>query len=164
MPAWATPGTGPPPAAAAQALLAAHEAMVGQLCQPGALAGWDRPVQRIDTHLSTLLVAGDRVFKLKKPVAFGFVDFSTAAARHDACEQELRLNRRTAARWYLGVVAGRQRDGGAVVDAPGGRAAPAPVLDWAVQMRHFDARQGLDRLADEGRLTRDHIDALAQAV
>ena len=151
------------------ALLQAHEALVAELLRPGACGGHAGVAQRLDTHLSTLLLAGELVFKLKKPVAFGFVDFSTLALRQDACEQELRLNRRTAPRWYLAVLPVRQGVHGAFISAPAASMAmPAlasgPVLDWAVVMRRFDASQGFDHLADAGALSELQIDALAAAV
>ena len=117
----------------------------------------------IETHLSSLLIAGDRVYKLKKPVCFGFVDFSTLATRRAACEQELRLNRRTAPQWYLGVLAVRRGAGGACLAAPDDEAAGL-LLDWAVQMRRFDDHQRLDRLAQSGLLTEAMVDRLAETV
>lgn len=56
-----------------------------------------------ETHVSTLFFAGDRVYKLKKPVTTGFLDFSTPEARHRACRREVELNRRFAPDVYLGV-------------------------------------------------------------
>ncbi|MBL8349418.1 MAG: AAA family ATPase [Burkholderiaceae bacterium] len=149
------------PAAAARA--AAHAEVVAQLRRPGACGGHPAAAGLIETHLSSLLLAGDRVYKLKKPVAFPFVDFSTAALRRQACEQELRLNRRTAPQWYLAVVAVRQGEGGAAIAAPG-RPLPGPAIDWAVQMRRFDDRQLFDRLAGEGRLDAAQVDRLAGVV
>jgi hypothetical protein len=146
--------------------LAAHDALVRQLRRPGACAGQPEAATLIDTHLSSLLVAGDQVFKLKKPVAFGFVDFTTLAARRDACEQELRLNRRTAPRWYLDLLPVRGHAEGACIEArtalrPG---AAGPPLDWVVHMRRFDDGQRLDRLASQGLLTPTMVDALAAVV
>lgn len=93
------------------------------------------------THISSLLLAGDDVFKFKRPVKLPFVDFSTAAQRRHYCEEELRLNRRTAPQLYRSVV-----------DIAG-----EPAL-W---MRRFDDAQLFEVLAREGRLTAAHIDALA---
>ncbi len=97
--------------------------------------------ERFETHISSLLVAGDEVFKFKKPVKLPFVDFSTPVLRRHFCEEELRLNRRTAPQLYRGVV------------TLGGE----PAL-W---MRRFDNAGLFDVLAREGRLTAGHIDALA---
>ncbi|MBI5255266.1 MAG: AAA family ATPase [Burkholderiales bacterium] len=145
------------PAETTQAL-AAHAERVAALRRPGALAHTAAAVDLVETHLSSLLMAGEHVYKLKKPVVLGFVDFSTLAARREACEEELRLNRRTAARWYLGVVPVVMGADGPRLDGPG------PVLDWAVHMRRFDDTQRYDRLASQGRLAAQHIDPLVAAV
>ena len=61
-------------------------------------------VETIETHISTVLLAGEFAYKLKKPVNLGFVDFTTLERRRQCCEDEVRLNRRTAPHLYLGVV------------------------------------------------------------
>lgn len=99
---------------------------------------------RIDTHLSTLLIAGDEVFKFKKPVRLPFADYSTPERRRAYCEEELRLNRRTAPELYRGVIT----------------VAGEPVL-W---MRRFDGAGLFDALARRGALTEAHIDALAAEI
>jgi aminoglycoside phosphotransferase family enzyme len=156
----------PPSADALAAALASHADRVAQLRRPGALPGPaapPAPITEVQTHLSTLLFCGDRVYKLKKPVLTGFVDFTRVEARHEACLQELRLNRRTAPRHYLAVlplVPGRN----GVRLLPPERMPTGPVLDWAVQMRRFDDGARFDRLAEAGRLGAEHIDRLAEAV
>ena len=147
------------------AALAAHAVMVAALRQPGACAGALGASGLIETRLSSLLLAGAQVYKLKKPVVTGVVNFVSLAARHEACEQELRLNRRTAPRWYLAVVAVRQTASGARITLAGDNAsAGAPLIDWAVHMRRFDDSQRLDRLAQQGALTRAMIDRLVETV
>ena len=67
---------------------------------------YDHPVEQvtlIETHISWVFLAGDFVYKVKKPVDFGFLDFSTLAKRHHFCLEELRLNRRFAPQLYLAV-------------------------------------------------------------
>jgi aminoglycoside phosphotransferase family enzyme/predicted kinase len=93
------------------------------------------------THISSLLFAGDQVFKFKRPVKLPFADFSTRALRERFCAEELRLNRRTAPALYRGVV------------SIGG--------EPAVWMRRFDDTQLFDALARDGRLDAAHVDALA---
>ena len=153
--------------------LRAHAAMVAELRRPGACGGWPGAAGLLETHISTLLLAGELVYKLKKPVALPFVDFSRPDLRHEACQQELRLNRRTAPRWYQAVVPVLQGDAGAVIAepagpeaAPGASANPAagPVIDWAVRMRRFDDHQLFDRLAGQGRLDAAMVDRLAEVV
>ena len=154
-----------PPPLTDPAALAAHAVMVAELRQPGACAGAPGASGLIETHLSSLVLAGAQVYKLKKPFVTGFVDFSSLAARHEACEQELRLNRRTAPRWYLAVVAVRQTASGARITLAGDNlAVAAPVIDWAVHMRRFDNSQRLDRLAQQAALTPEMIDRLAETV
>ena len=60
----------------------------------GAAFGATTP-RRIDTHCATIFLSGDRAWKLKRAVRFGYLDFSTADLRREALEAELRLNRRT---------------------------------------------------------------------
>ncbi len=113
-------------------------------------------VQFIETHISWVLLAGEHAYKLKKPVNLGFMDFSQAATRHQACEDELRLNRRLAPALYLAVL---PLYGSA--DAPSFSGSGEP-LDWVVQMRRFaDGALWSERLA-AGQLVPQQIDAFAQ--
>ncbi|WP_353735769.1 hypothetical protein [Okeania sp. SIO2B9] len=63
------------------------------------------PIELIQTHASYILLTGDYAYKIKKPVNFGFLDYSTLTARKHFIEEELRLNRRTARELYPEVVA-----------------------------------------------------------
>ena len=78
-------------------------------------------VEVVETHISWVLLAGDYAYKMKKPVRLPFLDFSTLAARRHYCEEELRLNRRTAPALYLEVVPIARRRGGAVQVGGSGR-------------------------------------------
>lgn len=114
-------------------------------------------VQLEETHASWVFLAGDFAYKLKKPVDFGFLDFSTPAKRRYFCEEELRLNRRFAPELYLAVVP--------LGGPPGGwRLDGSPVRDHAVKMRRFPAGQRLDRLHAAGRLTAAHLEQFAGIV
>jgi aminoglycoside phosphotransferase family enzyme/predicted kinase len=138
--------------------LAAHARLVAALRRP---AAWPAPVTDVrlmETHISSVLLAGDDVYKLKKPVALGFVDFSTVERRRAACEDEVRLNRRTAAKLYLGVVPIT----GALADPRIG--GTGPVLDHAVHMRRFPDDALFDTMARAGRLTPALVDHLADVV
>jgi aminoglycoside phosphotransferase family enzyme len=112
-------------------------------------------VTRHETHMSQVFLAGDRVYKLKKPVRFPYLDFSTLARREAACRAELTLNRRLAADTYLGVVPLTQTASGLAI---GGGGAP---VDWLVVMKRLDARAMLDRVIAEGRLQTWQLDRLA---
>jgi uncharacterized protein len=120
--------------------------------------GEDR-VEVIETHASLVFIAGDRVFKLKRAVAYPYLDFSTADLRRRACEAELVLNRRTAPALYE-EVRGLYRDAGAAVSfAPSGEA-----LDWVVVMRQFEQDLLFDALAKTGGLDRHIMDRLANHI
>src|SRR5690349_19730052 len=75
-------------------------ALLSPECYPHAVDG----VELHETHISRVFLAGAFAYKLKKPVALGFLDFSTLEARRHYCEEELRLNRRFAPALYMGVV------------------------------------------------------------
>lgn len=105
----------------------------------------------VQTHLSCVVLGGERVYKLKKPVSLGFVDFAPAEARRDACLEEVRLNRRLAPEIYLGVAPLVETDAGVAfgpvrerAEAAEGEGKGERVLDWATAMRRLPADGLLD--------------------
>jgi hypothetical protein len=107
-----------------------------------------------------VLLAGDYAYKIKKPVQFGFVDFSTLERRRACCEEEIRLNRRTAPSLYLGVVPITRLRAGSGLRIGG----EGPAIEYAVRMRRFGPDARLDQLAAAGKLDGDVIDRLATTV
>ena len=127
-----------------------------------AIARGEADVQLLQTHISWVLLAGDLAYKFKKPLKLDFLDFSTLAQRHAACQEELRINRRTAPELYLGVL---PIIGSVQAPCIGGPIDNAgPVLEWAVCMRRFPARALMAEMAARGGLAASHIDALARAI
>ena len=121
--------------------------------------GLPDPVQVIDTSISRVFLAGAHAYKIKKPVKLGFLDFSTIALRHEDCEREIVLNRRTAPSIYLGLVAvTREADGHLALDGKGA------AVEWAVKMRRFDNATLLDQMAVDGALTNELIARLARNI
>ncbi len=116
-------------------------------------------VERIDTHISAVFLAGERAYKLKRAVRFSYLDFSTLERRRAACENELRLNRRTAPDIYLSVEPICRDPTGAL--RLGGRSEP---VDYVVVMRRFGQDSLMDNIARRGGLTRDMIQDLADAI
>lgn len=117
------------------------------------------PVELLETHLSWVFLVKERVYKLKKPVNFGFVDFSTVQARRLACETEVVLNRRLAPEVYLGVRAlYRSAQGQYSFVAQGA------VVDWAVYMRRLPDDARADVLLDRDGLQLEALDSLAQRI
>jgi len=118
-----------------------------------------QPVQVVHTHLSVVVLTGEYAYKLKKPVNYGFVDFTTLEKRRVACEAEVRLNQRAAAELYLGVVAVVRTAAGWRIGTEG------EAVEWAVKMRQFDPAEQLDRVAArEGGLDDTILDQLADNV
>ncbi|WP_271409198.1 bifunctional aminoglycoside phosphotransferase/ATP-binding protein [Pseudomonas sp. Q1-7] len=111
--------------------------------------------QVIETHISWVLLTGSYVYKVKKPVNFGFLDFTSLDDRRHFCEEELRLNQRLTRDLYLEVlpVTGS-------VEAPqiGG---DGPAIEYVLKMRQFPQDNLLSALQARGELTPAHVDALA---
>ena len=136
--------------------LETHQTLVYNLLEQHQQAGIEDPCERVETHISSVLICGDNVYKIKKPVDFGFLDFSTLEARRHFCEEEIRLNRRLAPAIYLGTVAITGS-----LDQPrlGGDGA---ILEWAVRMRRFDQQNQFDRLLQQDRLDAPLMHRLAR--
>ncbi len=103
-------------------------------------------IEVIETHISVVVLAGDFAYKLKKPVDFGFLDFRTLAARRHFCEEEVRINRRTAPQIYVDVVALHGTPDDPTFDGTG------DIVEYAVRMRRFPQDTLLGRIADRGGL------------
>ncbi len=119
---------------------------------------YNHPVQHcqlIETHISWVLLTGDFVYKVKKPVNFGFLDFSTLEKRKFYCEEELRLNRRLAPEIYLDVV---QISGSQEHPVLDGSDKP---FEFAIKMLQFSQDKQLDHMLDRNELKQDMIDAIA---
>lgn len=134
------------------------EKLIDSLRQPDV---WpDRPdrVELEETHISWVFLTREFAWKIKKPVCFDFLDFSTLPQRKHFCDQELRLNRRTAPELYLTVVPICGTPAAPEIDGSG-----SPI-EFAVKMRRFEAEGLLSRMAAEQRVTPELIDALAEQV
>lgn len=114
--------------------------------------------QRIETHISSVILIGDFAYKIKKPVDYGFLNFASLERRRHFCEEEIRLNGRLAPQIYLDVV-------------PITRSVAAPTLDgdgepieYAVRMRRFSQDALMSRLAEVHSLPLETMDAVAQQV
>ncbi len=116
-------------------------------------------VEVIETHISVVVLAGSRAYKLKRAVKLDYVDLSTVERRLALCEREVELNRRAVPDLYLGVKRiTRADDGHLVFDGDG------PLVDSVVEMVRFDQDGLFDRMAVQGRLTPTLLAELAVAV
>ena len=109
-----------------------------------------------ETHISWVYLRGDEVWKIKKPVDLGFLDFRALDGRHRACEAELRLNRRLAPEVYRSVEPLRRGSDGTLT--PGG---DGEIVEWAVRMKRMPERERADVLLAKGRLGDDEIVSIA---
>lgn len=132
------------------------ECLVNALHNPHAYAHPVTTVQEIQTHTAWVLLTGKDAYKIKKPVDFDFLDFSTLEKRRHWCEEEVRLNRRFAPHIYLEVTEIR---GTLKQPHVGGSGL---VLEYAVHMRQFPDKQLLSELAVDKQLTTSHIDQLSE--
>lgn len=139
--------------------LADQQPLLTWLSRPEAYGGSVDHVERIDTHVSSVFLAGDRAYKLKRAVRLPYLDFSTPERRREACAAELRINAAIAPALYRRVaLVTREADGRFALD---GRGEP---VDWLVEMERFEQDALFDHLADQGRLDPTTVLQLAQAI
>ena len=130
-------------------------ASIEQLLQTLSQSDHTEPALLRETHISWVILCGEYAYKIKKPVNFGFLDFSSLELRRHFCEEELRLNRRFSPELYLAVVPITQGEQGPVIDGTG------PPIDYAVKMRRFEEEQLLDGIAARDGLDITLLRALA---
>jgi aminoglycoside phosphotransferase family enzyme/predicted kinase len=128
------------------------------LLDPGAYDEPTASVKLIQTHVSFLFLTDTFVYKIKKPVDFGFLNFITLDRRRFYCEEELRLNRRLCPDMYLGVVEVRESPSGACLFGQG------TVIDYAVKMKRLPAERMLDKLLDTGMVSETDIRRIARTI
>src|SRR3974390_2767568 len=111
-----------------------------------------------ETHMSQVFLAGDRVYKLKKPVRFSYLDFSTLVRREKVCRAEVKLNRRLASDVYRGVTPLVRSEQGFAIGGQG------EIVDWLGVMNRLDDSQMLDNVIRERRLHRWQLDRLVEVL
>lgn len=131
------------------------EALIHALASPASYPHPTADIRLLETHISWVLLTGEFAYKIKKPVNFGFLDFSTLAKRKQACEDELRLNSRFSSGLYLDVAAITGSENQPHVDGEG------EILDYAVKMRQFDQDDLLEALAANKAFDADDLWSLA---
>ncbi|MBI2846490.1 MAG: AAA family ATPase [Chloroflexi bacterium] len=120
--------------------------LVEALLQPQAYPEEVHKVDLLQTHISYVFLAGDYVYKVKKPVNFGFLDFGTLEKRRFYCQEEVRLNQRLSPDMYLGIARITLEKGAFSIEGRG------EVVEYAVKMRRLPQEQMLD-----GLLSRDEV-------
>ncbi len=129
-----------------------------ELQQPSAFPFNAESVELIETHISRVYLAGEFVYKVKKPVKFSFLDFSTLALRKKYCELEVGLNSRLAPEIYLGVVPVAMEKSGPKFEGSG------EAVEYAVKMKRLPAEKKMDEMLRAGKVTKAHVREIAETV
>ncbi len=132
--------------------------LIEQLSDPKV---YPAPTAKVDvhqTHISVVFLTDQFAYKIKKPVALDFLDYSTLEQRGHWCAQEVQLNRRLAPSIYLGVVP--ITEDGPVVQVEGS----GSVVEWAVRMHRLPEQARLDSALARDEVSRDVIESLARRI
>ena len=116
------------------------------------------PIRLMQTHVSYVLLTGDYVYKLKKPVNFGFLDYSSLEKREHFCQEELRLNEKGAGSLYLGVVPICESAGKYEIDGEG------ETAEYAVKMQQFPQSALLSEQFEQGQFDEEKVRSLAKTI
>jgi uncharacterized protein len=135
-----------------------NQAILQSLLKPQAYPEATERVDLRQTHVSFLFFTDSHVYKVKKPVNFGFLDFSTLDRRRFYCEEEVRLNSRLSPDLYEGVVELRESDG------RGSFSGTGRITDYAVKMRRLPEEGMLKRLVERGEVTEREMITLAATI
>ena len=128
-----------------------QETVVQAMLRPETYPHSPKKIVHLQTHISHIFLTGGFVYKIKKPVDFGFLDFTTLAKRRYFCRQEVVLNRRLTQDVYLGVVKITFEKGRPVINGKG------PSLEYAVLMREMPQERMMDRLLKTGKVGKKDI-------
>lgn len=128
------------------------------LLQPKLYPHSTEGVELIQTHISYVLVAGDFVYKFKKPVDFGFLDFSDLQKRRHYCHQELTLNRRLCPEIYLEVVELTRDHGAFALNGSG------EVVEYGVKMVRMPEEHMMPNLIANGQLREHHLETIVDTL
>jgi aminoglycoside phosphotransferase family enzyme len=120
----------------------------------------------VETHISWVILCDQYVYKIKKPMHYSFLDFSTLELRKHFCERELELNRRFTENVYLEVlpiyeINNRYQIGGEEARLPHGQGT---IVDYALKMRKLDAKKQMDVLVANNEVSESNIEKLADRI
>jgi aminoglycoside phosphotransferase family enzyme len=135
------------------------ESLIEDLLRPEAVPDPTKQIVLVQTHISLVFIADEFVYKVKKPVNFGFLDFTTFEKRAFYCRQELNLNRRLAKDIYLNVLPIRF-DG----KKHSMRSRKGQIVEHAVKMKRISEHRLMNSLYASGALTESHLRRLARTL
>lgn len=131
---------------------------INNLMSKGLPAAGVKP-ELVETHISWVLIGVDFVYKIKKPIQYSFLDFSTVEKRKYYCEREIELNRRLTKNVYLNVLPVKEISGDIFIDGDKGE-----VIDYAIRMRTLNREKQMDILLQNNKVTDSDINNLAQTI
>ncbi|SPD75561.1 conserved hypothetical protein [uncultured Desulfobacterium sp.] len=133
--------------------------IVDDLQDPSSLPDMTTKTSLVQTHISNVIIADEFVYKIKKPVNFGFLDFSTLEKRLFYCNREVELNKRLSQDIYLGVLPvlfdGRRHTL---------KSGNGDVVEYAVKMRRIPDERLMKSVFSRGELTNEHIEEIARVL
>ena len=133
--------------------------LINDLQDPASLPEPTKRVSVVQTHISIVLIADDFVYKIKKPVNFGFLDFSTLEKREFFCRQEVELNRRLSRGIYLDVLPVK-RAAGKYTLIP----VPGDAVEYAVKMKRIPESYLMKTVFEKGLITHRHLEEIASVL
>lgn len=142
--------------------MAMENAILKALLRPETYGKDVKQVRLIQTHTSWVFLTGDFAYKIKKPVFFGFLDYTTLEARKFFCEEEYRLNRRLSSDIYLAVLPVVQlTSSGKQKVSFGGE---GEIIDYAVKMKELPQERLMTELLKQDNITYPTIDEIAKII
>lgn len=141
-----------------QTELESQQQLIGCLYQQLAKKYGVENCELIETHISWVILTGQLVYKIKKSINLGFLDFSSLEKRHFFCDEELRLNRRLAPEIYRAVVTISGSHDYPVLQGSG------QIIEYALEMQQFPQSAQLDRMLENNQLTDRHMQQFAQII
>lgn len=132
--------------------------LIKKLLEPGAYPGRVGNVEMVMTQMSAVFLTGKHAYKVKLPVNFGFLDYTTLEKRKKFCEEEIRLNKEISPEIYLGVVPITEENGEVRINGKG------RIIEYAVKMKQLPQQKMMSRLLTKGEISEAVIDELAKKV
>ncbi len=132
---------------------------VNSLISQGVFSDDTSSRELVETHISWVILCDKFVYKIKKPVHYSFLNFSTIEKRKHFCKREIELNKRLSGDLYMNVQAIRQTKQGLIIGGKGGA-----IVDYAVKMRKIDRELQMDKLLQRNKVTKSHIRKLAKKI
>ena len=133
-----------------------NQEQIAALCREGYFPDGSRSAQLIETHISWILLSERYAYKIKKPIRYSFLDFSTPELRHYYCERELLLNKRLAPDVYLDVVPVCLSEAGITIGSTTGQ-----IIDHALLMVRQDYHRQMNLMLQQGLVQASHMEDIA---